>query len=259
VDLQPGDLVRVFRYAGAVLLIVGLPAAACLRNPPDTFAPPAVPGRAPAIAAPAPAAELHAGRALRSGRFARMWLLLFLNTSAGIMFIGLQSPMLQDLLVRRGTGLDATALAGIGATLIGISSIFNGIGRFLWGGISDKIGRTRAFRLIFATQLAVFVALVWTTNPWLFGILVCYVLLCYGGGFGTMPSYVGDVFGTRMMPLVYGAILTAWSAAGIVGPQLAAFFKDRFSASAPTYTYCCGAALLLAGLLTSLTLDDRSA
>ncbi len=255
-----GDLVPVFRYAGVALLAVGLPAAACMRNPPDAnlASPvdesPASPGGRPPLPAFA-----HAGHALCSGRFVRMWLLLFLNTSAGIMFIGLQSPMIQDLLVRSGRGLDATALAAIGATLIGVSSLFNGIGRFFWGGISDTIGRTRAFRLIFATQTVIFIVLAQTANPWVFGILVCYVMLCYGGGFGTMPSYVGDVFGARMMPVIYGAILTAWSAAGIVGPQLAAFFKDHGGAGAPAYTYYSGAAMLLAGLLTALTLDDRPA
>lgn len=256
--IHDGDLVPVFRCAGGVLLALGLPAAACMRNPPDGFRPPSA-GNRPVPSGETPPTVAHAGHALRSGRFARMWLLLFLNTSAGIMFIGLQSPMLQDLLLRGGSKLHAAALAAIGATLIGVSSLFNGIGRFFWGGISDKIGRTNAFRLIFATQMVIFIALAWTVNPWVFGILVCYVMLCYGGGFGTMPSYVGDVFGTRMMPVVYGVILTAWSAAGIVGPQLAAFLKDRFGEAAPAYTYYCGAALLLAGLLTSLTLDDRRA
>lgn len=260
-SLCGGDLVQVFRYSGAILLVVGLPAAACIRNPTKKLVPatPSEEAQRATGGTPALPTFAHAGYALRSMRFVRMWLLLFLNTSAGIMFIGLQSPMIQDLLVRDGRKRDAAALAILGATLIGVSSLFNGIGRFFWGGLSDVIGRTNTFRLIFVTQIVVFMALVWTTNPWVFGILVCYVMLCYGGGFGTMPSYVGDVFGTQMMPAVYGAILTAWSAAGIVGPQLAAFFKDRFGESAPAYTYYGGAALLLAGLLMSLTLNDRSA
>ena len=245
-----GNLVHVFWCTGGILLAIGLPAAALMHNPPCPVSVPVVPAQA---AVPDFA---HAGHALLSGRFARMWLLLFLNTSAGIMFISLQSPMLQDLLQRGGSTLDAAALAAMGATLIGVSSLFNGIGRFFWGGVSDKIGRTNAFRLIFATQLVVFIALAWTVNPWLFGGLVCYVMLCYGGGFGTMPSYVADSFGTGMMPVVYGTILTGWSMAGIAGPQLAAFLRDRFGAAAPTWTYGAGALLLLAGLLVSLTLSD---
>jgi len=250
--LFDGNLVHVFWCTGGVLLAIGLPAAAFMRNPPDHFAPSVM------RTASAVPDFGHAGHALLSGRFFRMWLLLFLNTSAGIMFISLQSPMLQDLLLRGGSERDAAALAGIGATLIGVSSLFNGIGRFFWGGISDKIGRTHTFRLIFATQIVVFTTLIWTTNPWLFGGLVCYVLLCYGGGFGTMPAYVADTFGVWMMPVVYGTILTGWSMAGIAGPQLAAFLRDRFGEAAPTWTYSCGALLLLAGFLISLTLADRT-
>ena len=187
-----------------------------------------------------------------------MWLIFFLNISAGIMFIGLQSPMLQDLLKRTGSALDAAALAAAGATLVAISSLFNGIGRFFWGGLSDKIGRIQAFRLILGTQLVVFLALIVVKNPWIFGILVCYVLLCYGGGFGTMPSFIGDIFTAKLMPVVYGTVLTAWSAAGIVGPQVAAYIKDHYQADAPTYTFVTGAALLAIGLVIAFTLNNRS-
>lgn len=254
-----GNLVHTFWYAGGILLAIGLPAAAFMRNPPEGYQPP--PAAAGTAAKKTGTASVpvfaHAGHALLSGRFIRMWLLLFLNTSAGIMFIGLQSPMLQDLLRRSGSTRDAAALAAIGATLIGVSALFNGIGRFFWGGISDKIGRTNTFRLIFASQILIFIALIWTSNPWLFGVLVCYVLLCYGGGFGTMPSYIGDTFGAQMMPVVYGTVLTAWSMAGIVGLQLAAFLKDRFGTGSPTWTYLCGAILLTTGLVIALTLDDH--
>lgn len=249
--LCDGNLVHVFWCSGGLLLLIGVPAASFMRNPPSGLS----------TDAHRAASELPSraciGKVLLSGRFARMWLLLFLNTSAGIMFISLQSPMLQDLLRRGGSALDAAALAGIGATLIGVSSLFNGIGRFFWGGISDKIGRTNAFRIIFATQIVIFMALIWTSNPWLFGVLVCYVMLCYGGGFGTMPSYVADTFGAGMMPIAYGSVLTGWSMAGIAGPQLAAFLKDHFGAAAASWTYTCGALLLLTGLVIALTLDDR--
>ncbi len=252
-----GDLVQVFRFAGIALLAIGMPSAACMRNPPAGFTASGMTG----VPAVPPHERLwvpdHVLGTLCSSRFFRMWLLLFLNTSAGIMFVGLQSPMLQDMLLRSGRPMTGVQLAQAGATLIAVSSIFNGVGRFFWGGLSDHIGRTRTFLLIFSTQAVVFLALIWTPSPWLFSILVCYVLLCYGGGFGTMPSYVGDVFGVRMMPVIYGAILTAWSAAGIVGPPWAAFLTDRFAGAAPVYTYSSGAVLLVLGFLITLTLDDR--
>ncbi|HRQ71340.1 MAG TPA: MFS transporter [bacterium] len=187
-----------------------------------------------------------------------MWMIFFLNIAAGIMFIGLQSPMLQDLLKKTGSTMDAAALAAAGATLVAISSLFNGVGRFFWGGLSDKIGRIQAFRLILGTQVVVFLLLVVVGNPWIFGILVCYVLLCYGGGFGTMPSFVGDIFTAKLMPVVYGTILTAWSMGGIVGPQISAYIKDNYAAEAPTYTFIVGAVLLAIGVAIAFTLNNKS-
>lgn len=149
-------------------------------------------------------------------------------------------------------------LAGFGATLIALSSIFNGLGRFFWGGLSDKIGRVQAFRILMGTQILVFLALVFVGNPTIFSILFCYILLCYGGGFGTMPSFVGDVFGAKMMGVVYGFVLTAWSAAGIAGPLLVAWIKDSFPAEATAYSFYMGAGFMAVGFVfTLLTTNDR--
>ena len=65
------------------------------------------------------------------------------------------------------------------------------------GTISDRIGRVESFRLMLATQMIVFGVLMTERNPWVFSGLVCYILLCFGGGFGTMPSFVMDVFCAR--------------------------------------------------------------
>jgi OFA family oxalate/formate antiporter-like MFS transporter len=186
-----------------------------------------------------------------------MWVMFFFNIIAGIMFIGFQSPLLQDLLKVKDPAMTAAALAAAGATLIGISSIFNGIGRFFWGGLSDKIGRVNAFRLILGSQCLVFLALLVVKNPIVFGVLVCYILLCYGGGFGTMPSFCLDVFGAKNMPTVYGTIITAWGTGGIVGPQIVAFVKDHFAAQAAQYSFITGAVLLLLGLLITLALSNK--
>ena len=259
-----GDLVQVFAYTGIVMLVIGLIAASVMKNPPAGYVPE---GYTPPVKAAnqANADSLTVKDCLTSSKFMRMWLIFFLNIAAGIMFIGFQSPLLQDLLK---AGMDTAtnfedpaiiaSLAAAGATLIGISSLFNGIGRFFWGGLSDKIGRIQAFRLILGSQVLVFIALIFVSNPWIFGIMVCYVLLCYGGGFGTMPSFVGNVFTAKLMPVVYGTILTAWSMAGIVGPQIAAYLKDNFGKDAATYTFATGAALLILGVIIAFTLNNKS-
>jgi MFS transporter, OFA family, oxalate/formate antiporter len=252
-------IVPSFFWIGVALLVIGLPAAMSMKNPPAGFVPAGWTPPVQSAASKSSEDAMTARQAIMSGKFWLMWLILFFNVTAGIMFIGLQSPMLQDILQKLDPTRSAAALAGAGATLIAISSLFNGIGRFFWGGLSDKIGRAQAFRLILGSQILVFVALIFVGNPWIFGIMVCYVLLCYGGGFGTMPSFVLDVVGARLMPVVYGTILTAWSAAGIVGPQIAAFIRDnRPAEKIGPDTFLAGAIILLLGLIAAFLVNNKS-
>ena len=252
-----GNYAAVFGCLGAVLLFVALVAASFLKDPPAGFTPPGP--IAPASAELTERDAFPVGRTLLSGRFVTMWLVFFANITAGIAIISFQSPLLQDMWKRLDPALAAGTLAAYGATLIAVSSLANGAGRFLWGAVSDRIGRTQTFRIILATEIVAFLALAAVKSPWLFGALICYVLLCYGGGFGTMPSFVLDVFGPRMMSIVYGVILTAWSVAGIAGPQLVAALKDRLPLEkAPVYSFAAAAVMLAIAFVVSLVyLSDK--
>lgn len=253
------NLAQVFFYIALVIMAIGIPAGLNIKNPPNGFVPE---GYVPSIKSTIIRDHenlLTVKESLLSTKFLAMWLMFFLNISGGIIFIGLQSPMIQDLFRIQNTSMSVEALAMTGGTLIAISSLCNGVGRFLWGGISDKIGRIQVFRCILSSQLLVFILMIYTSNPWVFGGLVCYVLLCYGGGFGAMPSYVLDVFHAKLMPIIYGVILTAWSFGGIVGPQVAAFIRDFYVATPEMIgprTYMVGAFLLGIAFLISLTLSN---
>jgi OFA family oxalate/formate antiporter-like MFS transporter len=244
--LFDGQLPLVFAGTGVVLGSVGLAAAGFMRNPPDSVV---VPNHSMDFAS-----ETTARTLLCSTRFLVMWMVFFCNITAGIALIGFQSPLLQDLWKLADPTRTPAALAASGATLIAISSAFNGIGRLFWGAISDRIGQLVAFRLMLATQVLAFGGLMVARDPLLFGGLVCYVLLCYGGGFGVMPAFVSNAFGPRLMPVMYGVILTAWSCAGVAGPQLIACLKDRFgdAVSVPAFGLC--SAILVFGLLLSFLL-----
>jgi len=259
------NLVLVFAYIGVFMLIFLSIAGSFLQMPPAGYAPTGYKPPVTSAAAKAGEDKLTAKECITSSKFIMMWFMFFFNIVAGIMFISFQSPLLQDLLkLRMDSATDfadpkiVASLASAGATLIAISSLFNGIGRFFWGGTSDKIGRVQTFRLILGTQAVVFLLLLVVKNPWLFGIFVCYVLLCYGGGFGTMPSFVKDTFGVKLMSVVYGAILTAWGCAGVVGPQIVAFMKDNFAAKAGSYSFAAGAIFLFAGLAITFFLKNES-
>ena len=235
------QLPLVFAGIGLIVGTISLAAAACLRNPTAT------PVTSITTAGLAP---------VWSRQFGLMWLVFFCNIVAGIAIISFQSPLLQDLWKKFDLTLTPVTLAAYGATLIAVSSLFNGLGRLFWGGLSDRLGQLVTFRLMLATQIIAFIALMLTGNPWLFGALICYVLLCYGGGFGVMPAFVLNEFGQAQMPVLYGCILTAWSAGGIVGPQVVAWLKDHSGAHAAPHAFALSAGLLAFGLLVSLFLKS---
>jgi OFA family oxalate/formate antiporter-like MFS transporter len=238
------QLPLVFAGAGVIVGGVGLAAAVFLRNPPE-----AAPGSTLATGSGPGARGLICSR-----QFVLMWLVFFCNITAGIALIGFQSPLLQDLWKQADFSRSPAVLAAAGATLIAASSVCNGLGRLFWGALSDRIGPLGAFRVILLTQVAAFCLLMTACSPWLFGGLVCYVLLCYGGGFGVMPAFVANTFGQRLMPVMYGAILTAWSCAGVVGPQLIAQLKDRPGIDVPLHAFGLCVAILSLGFVFSLWL-----
>ena len=249
---QGGDLSEVFLYLGLVFACVLFPASMVLRDPPADFA-----AGAAASAEAEPDAPLRA--CLGSREFAVMWIVFFFNISAGILRDQLPVAAPAGCVgARRIRPWSRRPWQPTGATLIAVSSLCNGVGRLLWGMISDRIGRVAVFRILLASQLVVFGVLMTETNPWVFSALVCYVLLCFGGGFATMPSFILDVFGSQRMSTIYGAILTAWAAAGIFGPLYVGHLKDQYPDRAVIYCFLIGILILGLGyVFTYLLNDDR--
>lgn len=242
-----GDLPRVFIALGVIFAFVLIPATWFLQNPP---------GR-PTTAAATAAPDVRSAFAdIGSVQFLGMWVVFFCNIVAGLAVISLQSSLLQEIWGLWDPSLQAAALARNGATLIAIGSLCNGIGRLFWGTVSDHIGRIESFRLLLGTQIVMFGLLMTESNPQVFSALVCGVLLCFGGGFATMPSFVADVFGARRMPVMYGAMLTAMAAAGVVGPLMAASLKDNYPDRAVIYCFLMGVGLLGVGFVVSFLVSN---
>ena len=246
-----GDLAMVFLWLGIIFAGILVPCSLALSNPGDPIKAPS-PGAAHADATEPDSTVPY----LTSGQFVIMWIVFFFNIAAGISVISFQSELLQEVWGLADPTVEPAVLAEYGATLIAASSVCNGVGRLFWGLLSDRIGRVKVFRILLASQMVVFGILMTEENPWVFSVLVCYVLLCFGGGFATMPPYILDVFGAEKMAKMYGVVLTAWAAAGIFGPLYVGYLKDSYPDRAVMYCFLIGILMLGAGYLFSYLLND---
>lgn len=118
------------------------------------------------------------------------------------------------------------SLQGAATTLVGILGAFNGLGRIGWASFSDYIGRPNTYTIFFSIQLIAFPLLPYLKEPLIFSIVMAIIYTCYGGGFASIPAYIGDLFGTKQLGAIHGYILTAWAAAGLAGPLFSSFIRD---------------------------------
>ena len=248
-------VLQTFAILGAAYFVAVTGGALFMRNPPAGYQPPsarngtrsssvrnglkAVPYEPQSTAADADASPAHVASAahvgdglqavppsvprslrdaLRSWQWYGLWTLLFLNTTAGIAVISQAAPMFQEI-----TSISAARAASI----VGIISIANGAGRLLWAWLSDLVGRRVVFLAMFLLQAIIFWLMPSAHSLSLFAALTIAVLLCYGGGFGTMPAFAADYFGAEHVGSIYGLMLTAWGVAGVLGPTLMAALRER--------------------------------
>lgn len=211
--IQKVGVLPTFAYLGIAYLIVTMMGGWFMQNPPAGWKPA---GWTPSAAQTAQRArtDYSLSAALKTWQWWALWLLLFLNTSAGISLISQESPMFQKI---------ATVNAIVAGSMVGIVSIGNAVGRIFWAWVSDAITRRWTFVVMFALQFVLFWIAPSTTPVALLTLVSFSILMCYGGGFGTMPAFAADYFGSKNVGPIYGLMLTAWSAASACGPLLFAY------------------------------------
>lgn len=231
-------VMRTFAYLGLSFLVVCVSAGFFMQNPPKGWQPE---GWEPkkTLATQVPRRDFTLGEALRSWQWWALWALLFLNTSAGISIISQEAPMFQEL-------AKVTAIAAAG--MVGIVSIGNALGRVFWASMSDFLTRRFAFLTMFLLQAVLFWFLPSLGSVTALTVVTFVILMCYGGGFGTMPAFAADYFGPTYVGPIYGLMLTAWGFASAFGPLLIAHMRQASG------TYTGGLHVLSVVLLVSAVL-----
>jgi OFA family oxalate/formate antiporter-like MFS transporter len=214
--IQSVGVLPTFAYLGIAFLIITVATGWFMVNPPDGWKPE---GWTPTASEKAQraATDYTLGAALRTWQWWALWLLLFLNTSAGISIISQESPMFQEI---------AKVSVIVAAGMVGIVSIGNAAGRVFWAWVSDFLTRRWTFTLMFLIQVGLFRLLPSLTSAAVLTAVSFVILMCYGGGFGTMPAFTADYFGSKNVGPIYGLMLTAWGSASAFGPLLIAHLRQ---------------------------------
>ncbi len=216
------------------------------------------------------ARQVHVNQAIQTPQFWLLWVVLWMNVSAGIGVIGMASPMLQEVFGGKLIGVagalrdltedQKTQVATIGAGFAALLSLFNIGGRIFWASLSDYLGRKRTYFIFFTLGFVLYCSAPSAGRAGvipLFVAVFCIILTMYGGGFATIPAYLADMFGTVHVGAIHGRLLTAWSAAGILGPILVNYIRefqiDRGVPAAQAYntTMYVLAGLLVIGFLAN--------
>jgi MFS family permease len=210
---------EAFVALGVIYLLFMLVGAAIVRVPAATWKPEGwtAPAETKKLVT---SASIHVDVAWRTPQFWCIWVVLCMNVTAGIGVLGQASAMSQEMFQ-----LSVSAAAGF----VGVLSLANMVGRFLWASLSDIIGRKNTYLCFFALGILLYALVPYTESigsVTLFVACFAVIMSMYGGGFATIPAYLRDVFGTRYVGAIHGRLLTAWSVAGILGPLLVNYIRQ---------------------------------
>ena len=225
-SIASGEAVAgLFVTLAAIYLVFMSLGALLVRVPADDWRPD---GWTPDEAAAKPmvtTASVSAANAIRTPQFWLLWTVLFCNVTAGIGILEQAANMIQDFF---RDGADSTVTAAAAAGFVGLLSICNMAGRFVWSSTSDHIGRKRIYVVYLGVGVVLYFALatVGSSSTLLFVLLAGLIISFYGGGFATVPAYLRDLFGTYQVGAIHGRLLTAWAAAGVAGPLIVNAFLD---------------------------------
>ena len=214
--IQSVGVLQTFANLGIAYLVVTMATGYMMQNPPAGWKPEGWTPK-PSVIAQRSATDYTLSTALATWQWWALWLLLFLNTSAGISLISQEAPIFHEI---------AKVSAINAGIMVGIASIGNAFGRIFWAATSDFLTRRWTFVVMFLIQVGLFWITPTLPTPAYLTEVAFVILMCYGGGFGTMPAFTADYFGSKNVGPIYGLMLTAWGCASAFGPLLIAHLRQ---------------------------------
>ncbi|MEM0342942.1 MAG: OFA family MFS transporter [Thermoplasmata archaeon] len=188
--------------------------------------------------------QFRPGEMVKTRSFILLWTMFVLSATCGLMMIGNVSNVaqnLEDIFAAKHPGFnpatDNVMVTGQVATMTGILAVFNGAGRIAWGFISDRIGRTKAMKVMFLTQAVIlfsaagFILSKPTDEVLAFlGLtaLVSLVGFCFGGNFALFPPTTSEYFGNKYFGNNYGIVFTSYAVGGVIGGLMPGIIKGGF-------------------------------
>ena len=222
-----GGVQSVFIVYGILFLVIVLLGSIVMVDPPSGWLPTGYTPPKPSAGAGSQngAIAFETGEMLKTPQFYMTFLTFFLSAMAGLMVIGIIKLFGIDAL--SANGIETAAASAIAGTAMGFYAIFNGLGRIIWGSLSDRIGRRISIFLMCLFQ-AVIMFLFFKLGGTQIGLIAsaCIIGFNFGGNFALFAAVTADYFGNTTVGKNYGWVFLSYGLAGVAGPQIAGYFKD---------------------------------
>jgi len=229
-----GGVQSVFLLYGVLFLIFVVIGSVVMIDPPEGYVPEGWTPPEPASSNPGTSAlgmtDFTPGEMVKTPQFYMTWVTFLFSAIAGLMVIYCIKLFGIDAL--KAAGMTAAAASAAAGTAMALYAIFNGLGRIIWGIASDKIGRKTSIFLMCLLQgiiMLLFYKMGGTVVTLIIG--ACIIGFNFGGNFALFPAVTADYFGNKNVGLNYGYILLSYGIAGVIGPQIAGYFKDTATGS----------------------------
>ncbi|MFH2203013.1 MAG: OFA family MFS transporter [Elusimicrobiota bacterium] len=198
---------------------------------------------------PSATGDLDSGRMLRTPQFYLIFATFMCGSSAGLMCIGLMKLFPLEALGANGIApAEASAIAGTAMAVF--FSVAHGLGRILWGTISDYIGRRLALVLMTAMQGCAVILFQWMAcTPGLLYLGAAVIGFNFGGNFSLFPTITADCFGTKFLAQNYGWVFLSYGFGGILGPIIGGRLGDQ--GNFPLAFTLCGVLCLAAAVVAA--------